>query len=301
MNEIISLNNVTKSYGDKTVVDIKNLHIQKNSVYGLIGPNGAGKSTTMKMICGLTSPSSGTISIGGEIFSNKNRYQVLKHIGSLIESPAYYDNLSGYDNLKIVKEYKGLKESDIAQALDIVGLTKHKDKQVKNYSLGMKQRIGIATALIGFPEIIILDEPTNGLDPQAMADMRGIISSLVKDYNSTVLISSHILDEIEKIADSISIIGQGKILYQGTITNFKNTHQSDISLKTSNNIRASQILSDFNAKLLPDSVRLPFIENEALEVVLDCLYQNKIYPYRITEDKKSLEDIFLDFTKSEHL
>lgn len=301
MNNVVVLENVTKEYKKKTVVDIVNLHIEENSIYGLIGPNGAGKSTTMKMICGLTNKTNGKISVDGVFMNEKNRVKILKKIGCLIESPAYYGNLSGYENLDIVKEYKGLKKQDIDEVLSIVGLTANKNKLVKEYSLGMKQRLGIAMALIGFPKIIILDEPTNGLDPQAMADIRNLIKSLPTRFGTTVMISSHALDEIEKMANKIGIIGNGKILYQGDIKSFKNRYSGEIHIRTSNNEKATMILENLNPKLNFDTFSINFVDDEEIVRILNILYINKISVYRVYEQIKSLEDLFLDFTKEEHL
>lgn len=253
------------------------------------------------MICGLQSPSSGQVLINGTSLTFENRSKILKEIGSLIESPSYYGNLTGYENLEIVRDYKGLKNKDVIDALEIVGLNKQKDKKVKSYSLGMKQRLGIAMALIGFPKILILDEPTNGLDPQAMADIRELICSLPKRFGATVMISSHALDEIEKIAQKISILGRGHILYQGDIKNFKNQYQSDLHMETSNNALANSLLHSFSSELTQEGIRLPYLQNYDLEKALDMLQVNGIYTYRIFEKRRSLEELFLDFTQTEHL
>lgn len=194
--KMMELNQVKKVFGEQTAVDLNNLKIEQGEIYGLIGPNGAGKSTIMKMICGLLTPTAGQINVAGSAMKENNRIAILKQIGSLIEEPAYYDNLTGYENLQILKELKNLTDQDVAEVLTIVHLTENKDKQVKYYSLRMKQRLGIAMAIMGHPKLIILDEPTNGLDPQAREEIRKLIRILPATFNTTVMISSYALDEI---------------------------------------------------------------------------------------------------------
>lgn len=300
-NSIISLRNVKKIYGKTNVVDIEGLSVEKNSIYGLIGPNGAGKSTTMKMICGIINQTYGKIIVDGEELHEKNRLRILKKIGSLIESPSYYSNLSGYENMKIVKNYKGYTEEDINNALEVVGLQNHKSKKVKNYSFGMKQRLGIAMAILGFPKILILDEPTNGLDPQAMAEIRKLIISLPKKIDTTVMISSHSLDEIEKMANNIGIIGNGKMLYQGSINDFKSNYKGEIYIRTSDVEPSSILLEEFDPMCIEDELILPYMDDKHVGGIVKKLVNNGIDIYRLREEVKSLEDLFIDFTEKEHL
>lgn len=217
---IIETNNLTKSYSDFTAVSGINLHIPKGAVYGFLGPNGAGKSTTMKMFLGLTNPTSGSFTIDGKKYPD-NRVQILKEIGSFIEAPAFYGNLSGEENLEIIRKILGLPKSSVAEALEIVGLTQYKKRLAKKYSLGMKQRLGLASALIGKPPILILDEPTNGLDPVGIHEIRTLIRSLPEKFNCTVLVSSHLLSEIELMADTIGILNHGHLLFEGTLDQLK--------------------------------------------------------------------------------
>lgn len=217
---IIETKNLTKSYTDFTAVSGVNLHIPKGSVYGFLGPNGAGKSTTMKMFLGLTKPTCGSFSINGKKYPD-SRVQILKEIGSFIEAPAFYGNLSGEENLDIIRKILGLPKSCVAEALEIVGLTQFKKRLAKKYSLGMKQRLGLAGALIGKPPILILDEPTNGLDPVGIHEIRTLIRSLPEKFNCTVLVSSHLLSEIELMADTIGILNHGHLLFEGTLDQLK--------------------------------------------------------------------------------
>lgn len=217
---IIETKNLTKSYADFTAVSDVNLHIPKGSVYGFLGPNGAGKSTTMKMFLGLTRPTGGSFTIDGKRYP-ENRVEILKEVGSFIEAPAFYGNLSGEENLEIVRRILGLPKSSVTEALKTVGLLQYKKRLAKKYSLGMKQRLGLAGALLGKPPILILDEPTNGLDPVGIHEIRTLIRSLPKKYDCTVLVSSHLLSEIELMADTVGILNHGSLLFEGTLEELK--------------------------------------------------------------------------------
>lgn len=211
---------LTKTYGDFTAVSRVNLNIQKGRVYGFLGPNGAGKSTTMKMFLGLTKPSSGSFTIDGLSFP-KDRMEILKSTGSFIEAPSYYGNLTGEENLEIIQRILGLSKSSVKEALELVGLTEFRKRQVKKYSLGMKQRLGLAGALIGKPPIVILDEPTNGLDPIGIHEIRTLVRNLPRQFDCTVLVSSHLLSEIELMADDVGILNHGHLLFEGTMEGLK--------------------------------------------------------------------------------
>ena len=213
---IIETQNLTKSYADFTAVSNVNLHIPKGAVYGFLGPNGAGKSTTMKMFLGLTKPTSGSFTIDGKKYPEA-RVEILKEVGSFIEAPAFYGNLSGEENLEIIRKILGLPKSSVSEALEIVGLTQFRKRLAKKYSLGMKQRLGLASALIGQPPILILDEPTNGLDPVGIHEIRTLIRSLPEKFNCTVFVSSHLLSEVELMADTVGILNHGRLLFEGTL------------------------------------------------------------------------------------
>ncbi|MCI8638552.1 MAG: ABC transporter ATP-binding protein [Coprococcus sp.] len=213
---IIQTTHLTKSYSGFTAVSGIDLHIPQGSVYGFLGPNGAGKSTTMKMFLGLTRPTSGSFTIDGKRYP-ENRIEILKEIGSFIESPAFYGNLTGQENLDIIRRILGLPRSAVSEALDLVGLTQYRHRLARKYSLGMKQRLGLAGALIGKPPILILDEPTNGLDPVGIHEIRTLIRSLPRRFRCTVLVSSHLLPEIELMADNIGILNHGRLLFEGPL------------------------------------------------------------------------------------
>lgn len=216
MNNIVTTEHLTKKYKSFIAVNDVSLHIRKGSIYGFLGPNGAGKSTTMKMLLGLTAPTKGVFTIDGKQFP-ADRIPILKEIGSFIESPSFYANLTGRENLDIIRRILALPKSAVDDALELVGLSEFGDRLAKKYSLGMKQRLGLAGALLGRPPILILDEPTNGLDPSGIHEIRNLIKSLPDFYDCTILISSHMLSEIELIADDIGILNHGHLLFEGSL------------------------------------------------------------------------------------
>ena len=220
MDYIITTEQLTKKYKNFTSVNNVSLHIRKGSIYGFLGPNGAGKSTTMKMLLGLTSPTKGSFTIDGKQFPG-DRIAILKEIGSFIEAPSFYANLTGRENLDIIRRILGLPKAKVEDALELVGLTEFGDRLAKKYSLGMKQRLGLAGALLGRPPILILDEPTNGLDPSGIHEIRNLVKSLPDLYDCTVLISSHMLSEIELIADDIGILNHGQLLFEGSMNDLR--------------------------------------------------------------------------------
>ena len=220
MDYIITTEQLTKKYKNFTSVNNVSLHIRKGSIYGFLGPNGAGKSTTMKMLLGLTAPTKGNFTIDGKQFPG-DRIAILKEIGSFIEVPSFYANLTGRENLDIIRRILGLPKAEVEDALELVGITEFGDRLAKKYSLGMKQRLGLAGALLGRPPILILDEPTNGLDPSGIHEIRNLVKSLPDLYDCTVLISSHMLSEIELIADDIGILNHGQLLFEGSMNDLR--------------------------------------------------------------------------------
>lgn len=220
MNNMIETYQLTKSYSGFIAVSNLNLHVQKGRIYGFLGPNGAGKSTTMKMFLGLTKHTSGSFWINGKSYP-KDRMSILQEVGSLIEAPAFYGNLSGEENLDIIRKILNLPQNSVKEALKTVGLYEFRKRLAKKYSLGMKQRLGLAGALLGQPPILILDEPTNGLDPAGIHEIRNLIRSLPQRYDCTVLVSSHLLSEIELIADDVGILNHGRLLFEGPLAQLK--------------------------------------------------------------------------------
>jgi len=218
MNCILETSNLTKKHRDTYRVREVSLHIPAGCVYGFLGPNGAGKTTTMKMILGLVKPDEGGISLFGQPVTEKNRLSLLRRTGSLIETPGGYGHLTGLENMQIVRKLKGVPESEIVRVLQTVRLYEQKDKKLRQYSLGMRQRLGIAMALLGSPKLLLLDEPTNGLDPAGIREIRELIRALPREQDTTVLVSSHLLSEVEQMADQVGIIHHGSLLYEGPLS-----------------------------------------------------------------------------------
>lgn len=226
MKEIVKTNGLTKKYGEHLSVNNLNMTVKEGVVYGFLGPNGAGKSTTLKMLLGLVNPTKGEIDIFGKRVTAKNRIEMLKDIGSLIESPSYYGHLTARENLKIIATLLDVPDRNIDEVLKIVRLDKQQNKKASQFSLGMKQRLGLASALLSFPKLLILDEPTNGLDPAGIQEMRELIRSLPARYDMTVIVSSHLLSEIDRLADDIGIIANGRMMYQGPLSLLHETDRS---------------------------------------------------------------------------
>lgn len=214
---IIETNGLTKGSGSRMRVNHIDLRVPEGCVYGFLGPNGAGKTTTLKLLLGLLKPTAGTITFFGQKMTAQNRLSILRHTGSLIESPSFYGHLTGLENLQIVAKLKKIPAGEITNVLHTVRLYEQKDKKVKQYSLGMKQRLGIAMALLGNPRVLILDEPTNGLDPAGIQEIREFIKSLPVIRQMTVIVSSHLLSEMEQMADMVGIINHGSLIFQGTM------------------------------------------------------------------------------------
>ncbi|ONI40611.1 bacitracin ABC transporter ATP-binding protein [Candidatus Epulonipiscium fishelsonii] len=296
MEYIIQTNNLMKRYGEQISVDNLNLNIPRGSIYGLLGPNGAGKTTTMKMLLGLVHPTSGDVSVFGKNFTPKNRLEILKNVGSLIESPSYYGHLTAKENLEIACMLKNIDQNEIDEVLKIVQLQGTGKKTVSKFSLGMKQRLGIACALLGRPQVLILDEPTNGLDPAGILEIRELIKSLPEKFGMTILISSHLLSEIDQIVDYVSIMSNGKILFQDSLDVLHQQKDTHLRLRTTNNNKVIELFPKF--KLENDYIEMPLLLDKDVEKLNVKLLENNIYILRMEEQTKSLEEIFLSITNS---
>ena len=295
MTKVLEIENLKKFYGENCVLNNISLEIEEKSIYGLIGPNGAGKSTLMKSILGLIKRDSGTINLYGKNITEKNQKEMNKNLGSLIENPSFYDHLTACENLDIVCELKGIDKKEIKNILNDVGLSNYINKKVREYSLGMKQRLGIAIALIGNPKFLILDEQINGLDPQGIEEMRNLFKSIVKNSNTSILISSHILDEIEKISTHIGILKNGNLIYNGSLENYRKLHPPVIVIKTSDNIKASKILRIDSSNIIGNKLVLGNKTKEEVAKIIKYL-NNYVDIYRIEEEKESLEKLFIKET-----
>lgn len=293
---IIATENLSKEYDGVYRVQDLDIRVKEGDIYGFLGPNGAGKSTTMKMLLGLVKPTSGTIEIMGKLFNEKNRKGILQSVGSLIEAPSYYGHLTGHENMELIRRLLDLPQKNIDEAIHIVRLENQMNKKVKNYSLGMKQRLGIAMALAREPKLLILDEPTNGLDPAGIEEMRGLIKTLPSKYGMTVMISSHILSEIDQMATVIGIINQGSLIFQERMSVLDEQRKPQIILKTSDDDTAYRFLAKLNPQRTLNGLQLGALTDEQTGAVVRELCSNNLSVYRVEEHRESLEDIFLTLT-----
>ncbi|PES12351.1 ABC transporter ATP-binding protein [Bacillus cereus] len=294
---VVQTHSLSKKHGDTFNVNNIDLKVNEGEIYGFLGPNGAGKTTTIKMLLGLVKPTNGDIKIFGQDLKT-NRLNILKQIGSLVESPSYYGHLTGYENLEIIRRMLNVPRKNIDEVLEIVRLQNQKEKLVKNYSLGMKQRLGIASSLLAFPKLLILDEPTNGLDPSGIHEIRELIKELPSKYGMTVIISSHLLSEIDHIATQVGIIQNGVLIFQDDIAKLRQQSNSIIRMKVNNLSDAHKILlkNEILSKIDGDSLVLNTYTEEQIAQANRLMINNNMSVYRIEEEKRTLEDIFLELT-----
>ena len=301
ISNVLQIKNLQKEFKDTQVVNLSSLSVQQGEIYGFLGPNGAGKTTTMKMILSLISRTAGEIEVFGQPIDTDKQY--LNQIGSMIEEPSYYPNLTGYENLLVFQKILGFDKKNIQEILKIVGLDqpKNKKKLVKDYSLGMKQRLALAFALVKKPRLLILDEPTNGLDPAGIHEIRELIIKLAKEQGITVFISTHILSEVEHIADRVGIINHGQLVYEGEIRKI----QSNKWLEVRGDFRGrreaiSQVLFDYPCKMLEiqeDKLKLTNLADQQISSLLRDLIVEKVPIYEVKQEQETLESIFLNLTK----
>ena len=298
MADIVQTRGLCKQYGKVLRVNRLDLQVPEGAIYGFLGPNGAGKSTTLKMILGLVRPTAGSISVFGKEVNGHNRLDMLKQVGSLIESPSYYGHLTGEENLKVVQTLRGVPEKDVYEVLEIVRLEGQRSKKVAHYSLGMKQRLGLAAALLGFPRLLILDEPTNGLDPAGIQEMRELICSLPARFGMTVLVSSHLLSEIDQMADHVGIIREGELVFQDTLETLHRHSRHNLALRTGDNEGALKLLHQSRVPCAQeeDYILLPRLDDPDAAKLIRYLIGHGVDVLRLEERQKSLEDIFLKLT-----
>jgi lantibiotic transport system ATP-binding protein len=283
----------------KTLDDV-NLCVPLGSIYGFLGPNGAGKTTTLRLLLGLLRKQEGTIEIFGKDF-NHHRIETLKRLGSLIEQPSLYLHLTAIENLEIYRGIYGCEKSRIPAVLNTVGLENTGTKKAKQFSLGMKQRLSIAVALLHQPELLILDEPTNGLDPNGIIETRELIKKLNKEHNTTVLVSSHILNEVERMATHVGIIHKGAMLFQGTLDELHHlkTEQVSLEIETSDNMKAAALLKErFSVHQKAGKILLPFQSKEQTALINRMLLEHNIDVYTLHPQQNDLEQLFIDITSN---
>jgi len=282
-----------------------NLKVERGSIYGFLGPNGAGKTTTIRVLLGLLEDRNNSVKLFGKHFS-ENRIDILSKTGSLIEQPSLYEHLSGYDNLNITRQIRKISKKRASDVLELVKLTYASHKKVKAYSLGMKQRLGIAIALLAEPELLILDEPVNGLDPNGMVEIRELLKAINKEFGTTVFLSSHLLTEIEKIVTHVGILNMGELLFQGTINDFRNfqTTKPELHIQTNNNQLAFELLklrydvavNNFNENDV--AVKINTQSKEEAAQIIRHLINHNIDIYEAVNDTKDIEQVFLRMTKN---
>lgn len=297
-DQIVVTHDLTKKYKKHTSVDGLNLRIRRGEIYGFQS-NGAGKTTTIRMLLGLIKPTKGNIEIFGQNL-NKNRLQILQRIGSLVESPTYYGNLTGYENLEAVRRLRGLPEQRVNEVLETVRLSKVANRLTKEYSLGMKQRLGIAVALLSSPDLLILDEPTNGLDPSGIQEIRELIKELPK-LGMSVVVSSHLLSEIDQMATQVGIINNGRMIFQDSIASLHQKRKPLLKVGVSDVIEAKTILNRKGLKvdLQKNYLWLSQTEPEFVSEINSILLHSGLSVFRLEEKTRSLEDIFLELTGTE--
>lgn len=300
MPYILQTNNLTKTIGGKDLVNRVSLHIKKGEIYGFLGPNGAGKTTVMKMITNLWKPTNGSIEIFGEILTPQS-YEVLKRMGSIIEFPTFYNHMTGYENLRLHCEYMGYyKHGSIENALDMLDLTDAAQKPVKNYSLGMKERLGIARAILCKPELLILDEPTNGLDPAGMKQIRDLLKTLCEEYGITIMVSSHILSEIESIADTIGVINHGMMINEIGMKEIEKMSLAYIELTVANPKKAAYVLSEKlglrNFKIIENNKIRIYDQHISTQELSNAMALNDVEVTALGKQSETLEDYFLKMT-----
>lgn len=303
MNHSLVIKTSALSYhyakGVQTLFDI-NLEIEKGSIYGFLGPNGSGKTTTLSLLLGLLNNQKGNIEIFGQHL-HANRTAILKKIGSLIEAPSLYAHLTAKENLEVYRPIYGAPKERVDEVLKIVGLTEAGKKVVKKFSLGMKQRLAIALALLPNPELLVLDEPSNGLDPAGIIELRELIKKLNRDFGMTIVISSHLLAEVEKMVSHVGIIYKGKMLFQGTLSGLHSLQQksSRLMIKTSNNEAAFRILQEHQPELNDGTLSVAFSEANQVAAINRSLTANDLDVYLLHPKVSNLEQLFIDLTTSQ--
>ena len=300
MSYILQTSHLSKTIDGKQLVTDVNIHVKKGEVYGFLGPNGAGKTTVMKMLTNLWKPTSGTAWLFGKALE-KNSYEVLKRMGSIIEFPTFYDHMSGKDNLQLHCEYMGYyNKGSVEEALQMLGLSDAADKPAGSYSLGMKQRLGIARAILCKPELVILDEPTNGLDPAGMKQIRDLFRMLCTEYGMTLMISSHLLPEIESIADTVGVIHHGKMMKEISMKEIAETNTAYIELAVEDTKKAAYVLAEkmqlSNFKIVNDSGIRIYEQGVTTQKISRELMANDVEIASISQHTETLEDYFLKIT-----
>jgi ABC-2 type transport system ATP-binding protein len=296
----IETNALTRRFGSVLAVDGLSLHVPRRSVYGFLGPNGAGKTTTIRMLLDLVRPDRGEIKLLGKTLERGNRLTLLRQIGALVEAPSLYPHLTGRENLAVTQRLVGLDRSRIDDVLRIVKLERDADRLVEEYSQGMRQRLGLALALLGAPRLLVLDEPTNGLDPAGIHEIRDLIRAFPSDHGITVFLSSHLLAEIEQMATHVGIVGRGRLLFEGTLGELQSHHPGCLVIEVDQPPLAFSIIREggWEAEVTGDSsLRLKVSDRAETARVASMLVGAGVKLYQLRTDRPTLEDLFLDLTR----
>lgn len=285
--------------GVQTLFDL-NLNVEKGSIYGFLGPNGSGKTTTLSLLLGLLNNQKGDIEIFGQHL-HANRTSILKRIGSLIETPSLYGHLTAKENLEVYRQIYGASRERVAEVLAIVGLSDTGKKVTKKFSLGMKQRLSIALALLPGPDLLILDEPSNGLDPAGIIELRELIKKLNREHGMTIVISSHLLAEVEKMVSHVGIIFEGKMLFQGALSELHSFRQkgSKLFIKTSDNEATFRLLQEHQPEMVGETVSVAFTGIKQVAAVNRTLTNHNLDVYLLHPKESDLEQLFIDLTTSQ--
>lgn len=295
---IIETRDLSFQFGNQLILDQVSLNVREGSIYGFLGPNGAGKTTTIKLLLNLLQTKDDKVFLFGKDL-NKNRIEILSEIGSIIEQPAIYSHLSGKENLLNRAMLLRLNSARVLEMLELVNLTEHANKKAGKYSLGMKQRLGIALALLHDPKLLILDEPTNGLDPNGIIEMRQLLRKLVAERGKTVFISSHLLSEVEKMVTHIGIINHGKLVFQGTIQELHNVSKKQLVIQTSDLNISRDLLcrNGYQAEIALDRIIIPYLSENHSAEINSLLVKHDHKVYSLTMSKQNLENLFLSITQ----
>jgi len=294
----IETRDVTYRFDSLTAVEALNLQVPTGSICGFLGPNGAGKTTTIRLLLGLLQPSSGIILIGGQLIS-RSHPELRSRIGALIESPSLYPNLTGRENLEVVRRLLDIPPANLSEVLELAQLTQRSDQLVRTYSLGMRQRLGLAVALLGNPKLLVLDEPANGLDPAGVHDLRDLLRTLVREREATVFLSSHLLSEVEQIADHVAILDGGHLLFQGTLSEFQAQRKGLLILRADQPENAARLLRQHGWEIdqLPDgALSMPVASALDAAAVNTLLGRHGIAVHHLAQEQVSLETLFLGVT-----
>jgi ABC-2 type transport system ATP-binding protein len=295
MEWMIETVGLTFAFNGNPVVNNVNLKVPKGKIYGFLGPNGAGKSTTIRLVLRLLKQQKGTVTIFNQD-PDAHRISTLSRVGALIEGPALYPNLSAIDNLEVTRLHRNAEKKRIDEVLSLVRLTADAKRPVKHYSMGMKQRLGLATALLSDPQLLVLDEPANGLDPEGIAEMRETLISLTRDHGKTIFLSSHLLSEVERTADWIGIIKKGELIVQAPLSELRGSADRQLRIQTSSDAKAVELLGTkgLNPSILPDGLLVQAATNDDAAAVARMLIESGIDIYGMDRSSNSLENLYFE-------